>query len=171
MFFTFLNKEEPRFLDQSVMLTYKPGEVLYYFYNLPLYISLQDYNTVAMEADTENDQADYARLWFNLIEEQVETIDNIRSFADNNFLVTLGPYYYPMTNSRFYFVKNRPADSVIFTASDLSILKELAVSPSLNNKLQQYAKTRKARKTLKTRDEIINDIQLCLQSLTEIEQL
>lgn len=171
MFFTFLNKEEPQFLDQSVMLTYKPGEVLYYFYNRPLFITLNDFYAVELEAGSGSEQADYAQSWLNLIEEHLQAIESLINFSQNEYLVTLGPYYYPITNSRFYFVKNRPDNSSIFTATDLLILKDIAISPPLNSSLQQYAKTRKARKALKTRDEIINDINMCIQSLKEIEQL
>lgn len=171
MFFTFLNKEEPRFLDQSVMLAYKPAEVLYYFYNRPLYITLNDFYAIELELASGSEQADNAHSWFNLIEEQLQAVESLIPFSQNDFLVTLGPYYYPVTNSRFYFIKNRPVDSVSLTASDLSVLEELAVSPPINNKLQQYAKTRKARKALKTNDEIITDIVMCMQSLKEIEQL
>ncbi|MGI5880192.1 MAG: hypothetical protein ACOX6L_06310 [Syntrophomonadaceae bacterium] len=171
MFFTYLNKEEPKFLDQSVMLAANPGEVLYYFYNRPLYITLNDFYAIELESGSGSEQADYAQSWLSLIETQLQAIESLISFSQNEFLLTLGPYYYPITNSRFYFVKNRPDESSMFTATDLSILKELAISPPINNSLQQYAKTRKARKALKTRDEIINDIKMCMQSLKEIEQL
>ena len=105
MFFTFLNKEEPRFLDQSVMLAYKPAEVLYYFYNRPLYITLNDFYAIELELASGSEQADNAHSWFNLIEEQLQAVESLIPFSQNDFLVTLGLYYYPVTNSCFYFIK------------------------------------------------------------------
>ncbi|MGR6836878.1 hypothetical protein [Syntrophomonas erecta] len=171
MFFTFLNKEDPHYLDLSVLVNHQPSEVLFYYYHSYLRISLEAYNMARRVAEDGTEMSDTAHVWLKLIAEELAADEDLTLLAENDFLNTLGPYYYPATNTRFYFTKTNPDPSEVLTANDVRILLELDSPLELNDDLKQYAKNRKARKNPRSRDDLIRDIQMGLLSLQEIEKL
>lgn len=169
MFFTFLNKENPDYLDSSVLFNALPRQVLYYYYQGSIRISLEVYQTLRQVAGDDSALSDTARVWVNLIEEQLEAGSDLEALTNIPYLESLGPYYYPDTNTRFYFTKDAPQPDRLLTFFDLSVLMSLDKSIPVNRDLQQFAKARKAKKNSPA--ELVKELNYCVLALQEIEQL
>ena len=170
MFKTFLDKTERQYLDLSTLLNYHPGQVLYYYYNSYIKLPLAVYIELTNLAKKERDLDAPIFAWLELFEDQLEITADILSLADSKFLHTIGPYYYPCTNSRFYFTKaSAPAE--VITAADINTFLELDASLPISREILSYSKTRRDGKKQKTIEDMIKDISMCIVSLTEIDKL
>ncbi|HOQ08958.1 MAG TPA: hypothetical protein PLG09_02400 [Syntrophomonadaceae bacterium] len=169
MFYPFLNKENPNYLDSSVLLNAFPREVLFYYYHNAVRITDEAYLTLQQVALDDSVLSDMARIWLNLIENQLEAEADLQSFVNNPYLKAIGPYYYPETNTRFYFCKEVPEPQNVMTAFDLELLKQLDSPTAINRELQQYAKTRKNKKN--STADLIREMDMCILALREIERI
>ncbi|MBO8158897.1 hypothetical protein [Thermosyntropha sp.] len=166
MFFTFLNKENPDSLDFSVLDRYSPDKVLFYYYNSSLKIPVQYYISLTEENPSESPQKE----WISFFEEELKIIEDVEAFLDNEYLEIIGPYYYPTTNTCFYFTKSKASE--VITAEDLDILERLHQSPDIEKEVYTYYKARKnSKKSCKNKEELLKDINMCITSLKEIEIL
>lgn len=169
MFYPFLNKENPNYLDSSVLLNALPRQVLFYYYQNSVRITDEAYLTLQQVALDDSTLSDMARIWLNLIENQLEAEADLQSFINNPYLKTIGPYYYPETNTRFYFCKDAPEPHHVLTAFDLELLKNLDRPVNIDRELQQYAKARKSKKP--STSDLIRELDMCILALREIEQI
>ena len=168
MFYPFLNKENPDHLDSSVLLNALPRQVLFYYYNGAVRITNEVYLTLQQISFDDSALSDIARLVLNLIDDQLEAESDLQSFVNNPYLKTIGPYYYPETNTRFYFCKEPADPEHVLTAFDLELLNNLSRPAILNKELQQYAKARKGKKST---PDLIRELDMSILSLQEIEQI
>ncbi|HZK43110.1 MAG TPA: hypothetical protein VFC73_02375 [Syntrophomonadaceae bacterium] len=170
MFFTFLNKETVSWIDFSIMENYSPNQVLFYYYDSLLTIHLKTY-TELLETKEKGETNKNLNKWCELLED-IGIEDEAGYFQENGFLLELGPYYYPNTNTRFYISKNYLAPANQLVKEDLEILLSLHLTPKVNKELQAYNKSRKnAKKTSKNKEEAIKDVKMCIKSLYETESL
>jgi len=169
MFYPFLQKENPHYLDSSVLLNALPRQVLFYYYHSAVRITDEAYSTLQQVALDDSTLSDMARIWLNLIENQLEAEADLQSFKNNPYLKTIGPYYYPETNTRFYFCKDAPDPLDVLTAFDLELLKNLDRPVTIDRELQKYAKLRKPRKP--STEDLIRELDMCILALREIEQV
>ncbi|HNX28396.1 MAG TPA: hypothetical protein PKN87_03165 [Syntrophomonadaceae bacterium] len=170
MFKTFINKAEWHFIDLSTILAYYPEQVLFYYYNSYLKISLAVYHELNQMAKKERQLEAPLFAWLELFDEQLEITADISALAESKFLHTIGPYYYPGTNSRFYFTKSS-LPSEIITAADISLLIELGTALPISRDILSYSKNRRDSKKQRSIEELIKDISMCMSALTEIEKL
>ena len=168
MFYPFLNKENPDHLDSSVLLNALPRQVLFYYYQRAVRITNDVYFTLQQVSLDDSALSDMARVWLNLIDDQLEAESDLQSFVNNPYLKTIGPYYYPETNTRFYFCKEPADPQNVLTAFDLELLENLSRPVILNRELQQYSKTRKGKKSTQ---ELIRELDMSILALQEIEQI
>lgn len=170
MFKTFLDKSEEHYLDLSALLNYYPEQVLYYYYNSYIKLSLTVYVEMTNLAKKERDLETPLFAWLELFDQHLEITTDILGLANSKFLHTIGPYYYPCTNSRFYFTKASPSAEVI-TAADINRFLELDASLPISREVLSYSKTRRDAKKQRNMDDMIKDISMCIVSLTEIDKL
>lgn len=168
MFYPFLNKENPDHLDSSVLLNALPRQVLFYYYQRAVRITNDVYFTLQQVSLDDSALSDMARVWLNMIDDQLEAESDLQSFVNNPYLKTIGPYYYPETNTRFYFCKEPADPQNVLTAFDLELLENLSRPVILNRELQQYSKTRKGKKSTQ---ELIRELDMSILALQEIEQI
>jgi|LFRM01.1.fsa_nt_gb hypothetical protein len=169
MFYPFLNKEHPDYLDSSVLLNALPRQVLYYYYQGAVKITDEVYLTLQQVSFDDSVLSDMARVWLNLIEDYLEAESDLQTFVNSPYLKTIGPYYYPETNTRFYFCKQQPEPAQVLTAFDLEVLFNLDQPVIINRELQQYAKGRKTKKTSVA--DLIRELDMLILALQEIEQI
>lgn len=171
MFFTFLNKDEPRYPDNSLISGYFPDVVLTYYYNSQLTIPLSTYWEMKQTAAENTDAGAPIREW-ELFFAEIDLESDLENFNSNEYLNTVGPYYYPLTNTCIYLTKDNPSPAEILTAEDLTILINLERTPEMDAELFSYYKSRKGnKKPARNESELIKDINMCLASLREIEKV
>lgn len=168
MFFTFLNKDEVNYLDLPLIRKYPPDRVLLYFYNSTITIPVETYTELLSIVESGR-AGQYLLRWYRLFEE-IGLLEDADFFIANEYLDVIGPYYYPTTNSRVYFVKEMPNEEKYFTINDYESLNSFQALPNINKELQGYYKNRRnAKKSAKNKDELIKDIDMCLKSFREIK--
>lgn len=167
MFFTFLNKDDSAYLDLSLLTDYNPEDVLFYFYNSTVKIDLATCTQFLEIIARDTNSVAICNEWADLLEE-IGLWGDVPILAENVYISVLGPYYYPKTNSRFYIYKENPTNQNI-TSEDLLIILMLDNIITTKLELQNYCKSKKAnRKTPKTKNELLKDIIMCINSLREI---
>ncbi|MDR1616161.1 MAG: hypothetical protein LBR98_04030 [Syntrophomonadaceae bacterium] len=170
MFFTFLNKSQVSFVDPSLLISYSPPKVLYYFYNRTLFISTDFYDSLSQIVPEQELFTEAQKNWLDFINIELNAFADIRLLRENEYLHTLGPYYYTPTQTRIYFTKTKPSSEESLCAQDLEILENLEVINPLDPILKVTArKTNK--KTGRTREELIQDINFCLAAFEESARL
>jgi hypothetical protein len=171
VFFTFLNKDDPSYPDISLMTGYYPDVVLTYYYNSMLKIPLATYLQLKQIAAENTNAGAPIREW-EMFFAEIDLDADLDNFSNNKYLHTMGPYYYPLTNTRIYLCKDTPLPEQLLTTEDLAYLTSLEHTPELNSELYSYYKSRKGnKKAAKNTTELINDINMCLISLREIEKV
>ncbi len=172
MFFTFINKDKANFPDLSLFLQYTPEEVLFYYYNSHLTITLDTYKQLKLEADSEEDRLAPCCQWVELLDQELEVLKDIETLINNEYISIIGPYYYPFSNTRFYFNKNTPAHVQQITASDFTTIMSLEFLEPMNREILDYHKSRKnSKKAQKNRDDLIKDINMCIIALQDIAKV
>ena len=172
MFFTFLNKDKANFPDLSLFLQYTPEEVLFYYYNSHLTITLDAYKQLKIEAESDGDSLSPCCQWVELLDEELDVLKDIENLVNNEYISIIGPYYYPFSNTRFYFNKHTPANVQQITASDFATIMSLEFLEPMNREILDYHKSRKSiKKGQKNKDELIKDINMCLIALQDTEKV
>lgn len=170
MFFTFLDKENPNWVDLSVMETYTPDEVLYFYYNSSLYIKLSTYSELLAAQGQENTNINLNE-WFMLFE-QLNVQEDLDILQENEYLSEQGPYYYLPTNTRIYFTKEDLLPYNQLTTEDMETLLNLSEPIEIDSELHKYYKSRKnAKKSPKNKEELLKDVEMCIKSLAATEAL
>jgi DNA polymerase-3 subunit alpha len=77
MFFTFLNKDQAHYPDLSLLLQYTPEEVLFYYYNSHLSISLQTYQQLKAEVQSEEDALAPSCQWVDMGQVNKRMLENL----------------------------------------------------------------------------------------------
>lgn len=168
MFFTFLNRETYHSIDLSAVLNYKPEQLIYYYYNSYIELPFETYQ--ALQESTNGEPDAVAAEWLRFMEDDLNCSQDLVNLKENEFIYQLGPYYYSPTNTRFYF--SRETSSLPLTAADFSILMDLKLTPAADQVLHKYNKSRKnAKKTARNKEELLEDVNMCLIALKEIEKL
>lgn len=172
MFFSFLQKDDPHFPDLSLVVNYEPRQVIFYFYNSFLKIPLELCRDIKEIAGEESNPNSPIHKWADFLYDDLKVGTDLQNLESNEFLEGIGPYYYPLTNTRFYFVKTGVSDSAALTGHDMDIMQALNAGHPLNNDLSAYQKTRKnGKKVARSEGELIKDINMCLASLREVEKI
>ncbi len=173
MFFTFLNKDKANFPDLSLFLQYTPEEVLFYYYNSHLSISLDTYNQLKKEAESEADALSPCCQWVELLDEELQVLKDIDVLINNEYIFKIGPYYYPFSNTRFYFTKHAAANVQLITGSDFTAIMSLEFLEPMNREVLDYHKSRKTMKKgqKKNKEELIKDINMCIICLQDTEKV
>ena len=171
MFFTFLNKDNPSYPDISLMTNYFPDVVLSYFHDSLLKIPLTTYLQLQQIAAENTNAGAPIREW-ELFFAEINLDADVDNFSNSQYLQTIGPYYYPLTNTRIYLNKDTPTLEELLTSEDLDYLTSLEYTPELHPELYSYYKSRRSnKKAAKNIAELIKDINMCLTTLGEIEKL
>jgi hypothetical protein len=170
MFFTFLNRETYYSIDLSSLLNYKPEQIIYYYYNSCIELPFECYQALQESVDSDGAPDAVAVEWLNLMEEDLKCHQDLLHLKENEFIHQLGPYYYSPTNTRFYF--SRESSCLPLTAADFGIIMDLKNTPAADQLLHKYNKSRKnAKKVARNKEELLEDISMCLAALGEIEKL
>jgi len=172
VFFSFLQKDEPHFPDLSLVVNYEPRQIIFYYYNSYLKIPLELCQDIKEIAGEEMNPNAPIRKWSEFLFDDLKVGSDLETLQNNEYLEGVGPYYYPLTNTRLYFVKTSIGESGALTAHDLDIMQTLNAEHPLNNDLASYQKTRKnGKRVARSEAELIRDINMCLASLREIEKI
>lgn len=169
MFFTFLHKDDVHYPDLSLIIQYPPEDVLYYYYNSHLHIHLDNY-IHTRDLVQSGSGSSSSRSWLELWDQLLNGSESINILKFNDFIMTIGPFYYPATNTRFYFTKTLPQPEQILQMQDFLTISNLSITPHIPQEVPDFLKAKKNKKSAKTRDEIIKDIDLCVLSLSELEK-
>lgn len=170
MFFTFLDKENPYWLDLSVMQKYSPEKVLFFYYDSSLTISIRTYTELL--ATREQDKSNKNLTKWYLLFEQLEVQDDINILQESEFILEQGPYYYLTTNTRLYFTKEYLSPNNQLTVEDMETLLSLNNALEVDKELYKYYKSRKnPKKVPKNKEELITDVEMCIKSLSATESL
>ncbi len=172
MFSTFLNKESQCFLDLSVFINYRPDELLFYYYDSTINISLETYLQMQEWLDNNMGNPDNLSTWIDFINIELEAGQDLLEMHLSDYLNSVGPYYYVPTNTQFHFSRFHSAEEEFLTSADLAQLFNYHKRPQLDRPLNKYAQTRKTnKKGLRSKDELIRDISMCKASLGKIASL
>lgn len=171
MFFTFLNKEENKYLDLSVFMQYSPQDLLYFYYGRSISVNLRLYQQMKEWSQNETGNSSSLKKWLQLIDGELEIGDDLLLLEEDPYIDILGPYYYLPTNTSFYFTL--PEEKVeLITAADIDQLYNFMIIPPINKDLERYQLSRKnAKKSARNREELLRDIRYCQLALREIEAL
>ena len=170
MFATFLNKEDRHSLDLSAFINYSPEQLMFYYYNSWINISMDTY--LQMKEWLANGYGNSSNLeaWLNLIEEEMHVESDLLNLQENEYLNSIGPYYFGPTCTQFYFSKLYTIEHEPLTSSDFAFLFNFNNIPHANKHLQKYSSSRKiTKKIARNKDELIRDITMCILSLEQIE--
>ena len=171
MFATFLNKEGPCFLDLSVFINYRPEDLLFYFYDSSINISLETYLQMQEWLANNLGNPDNLSTWIDFINTGLEAGQDLAEMHCSDYLNSTGPYYYVPTNTQFHFSRFHSAQQEFLTSADLAHLFNYHKLPPIDRTLNKYAQTRKTKKALRSKDELIRDISMCRASLGKIASL
>lgn len=172
MFFTFLNKDKAHYPDLSLLLQYTPEEVLFYYYNSHLSISLQTYQELKVAVEAEEDTLAPGCQWKELLEEELGLHKDLDTLLNNEYIHVIGPYYYPFSNTRFYLSKKTPSGIQQISAPDFTTIMGLEFLEPIPKEVLEYHKSRKnSKKVHKTKEELIKDINMCIISLQDTEKV
>ena len=172
MCFRFLYKVQGLYPDLSLLLQYTPEEVLFYYYNSHLSISLQTYQQLKAEVQSEEDALAPSCQWVELLDEELGLNQDLDTLLGNEYINTVGPYYYPFSNTRFYFTKNNPPEIQQIKAGDFASIMALEFLEPISKEMLDYHKGRKSsKKNHKNKEELIKDINMCIIALRDTEKV
>ena len=172
MFATFIDKEDLHNLDLSALISYPPDQLMYYYYNSWINVSLETY--LQLFDWLENGYGNQANLkqWIDLIDLEINARSDLIGLQDSEYLDSIGPYYYGPTGTQLFFSRSNPSEHEALTSSDFAILFDLHKMPTLDKRVQKYYHNRKnAKRSVNSKDEIIRDIALCADCLEQIEKI
>ncbi|HWP97693.1 MAG TPA: hypothetical protein VN426_12685 [Syntrophomonadaceae bacterium] len=165
MFVSFLNKTHPNCPDLSALSNYPPGKVLFYYTSASLHIDLDHYLTLKEVASGDNTAPSPITEWLYLIDQELAAEEDLLILKENEYLESMGPYYFAPTNTRFYFVKNQGEELDSMTIQDLDLLEGLHEISAPEPAVQTYGKNKKAKRYTRNKEEILRDIRMCQAAL------
>lgn len=170
MFFTFLNKEDPCFLDLSVFINCSPDRVFFYYCNSTIKITLDTYLQMKEWGKENDSDKSCLNQWLTLIEEDLSAWEDLNILKESPFLNELGPYYYIPSNCSIFFYKQNTAENEYISSAELAVLFNLDKTLIIEKDLNKYYKSRKSgKKGSKNKEELITDINNCVAVLCQIE--
>ena len=172
MFTTFLNKEDRHNLDLSAFISYSPDQLMFYYYKSWINISLDTYSQMKEWLANGYGNSSNLQTWLNLIEEEMQAQADLQGLMDNEYINSIGPYYYSPTSTQFYFYKLYTVEHEPLTSSDFAFLFNFHNIPSASKHLHKYSSSRRiAKRAARNKDELIRDITMCISSLGHIDNL
>ncbi len=172
MFQTFLNKEDGHVLDLSAFINYTPEQILFFYYNSWINITLDTYLQMREWFENGYGNRDKLKIWLDFIEQEIQTGSDLETLQNSEYLNTIGPYYYGPTGTQFYFVRLYSLKHDPLTSADFAILFQYHQIPALDRDLQKYLQTRKiAKKSIRNKDELIREITMCGSSLRQADTM
>ena len=172
MFQTFLNKEDGHVLDLSAFINYTPEQILFFYYNSWINITLDTYLQMREWFENGYGNRDKLKMWLDFMEQEIQVGSDLETLQDSEYLNTIGPYYYGPTGTQFYFVRLYNLKNDPLTSLDFSTLFEYHKIPAMDRDLQKYLQTRKiAKKSIRNKDELIRDITMCGASLRQADTM
>lgn len=172
MFGTFLNKEDRHYLDLSVFINYGPEELLFYYYNSSINISLETYLQMKEWLENCYGNPDNLIKWLDFMGKEIDAVQDLDNIQESEYLNSIGPYYYGPTNTQFFFTKLNSIQYPTLTSDDFETLFSFHKLPSVDRALNKYSQSRKSvKKAVRSKDELIRDICMCSASLKKIESL
>ena len=171
MLLSFFGKDGNNNLDISVFLEYPPDIVLEFFQQSYVNISLSVYQELKDQfADPDNLNENIPK-WVLFIDKLLDMEDSLFSLEENRNLDFVGPAYYIKTNTRFFFYKTCFEHEGI-TAQDIAEMVELNSTPAINDLIAKHYATLKCKPaSRKSREELLNDLQISITALEEIEHI
>jgi len=172
MFTTFLNKEDRHLLDLSVFIKYSPEELLFYYYNSCINMTLETYLEMKEWLGNCYGNPDNLIKWLDFMGQEIDAVQDLESMHESEYLNYIGPYYYVPTNTQFHIMRFNPIEHNPLTSADFDALFSLHKLPSADRPLHKYSQSRKTvKKAARSKDELIRDICMCAASLRKIENL
>ncbi len=172
MFLTFLKKEDYHFLDLSVFINCSPERIMFYFYDSYIKITLDTYLQMKEWAQSDDTVKSCLNKWLDLIEETLGAREDLSILRESDYLNSIGPYYYGPTNTQIHFSKLSQMNNEPLTSVDFAVLFNLHKAPTIDKNLQKYNKLRKnLKKITRTREEVLQDLTMCLEALKQIAKL
>lgn len=173
MLLKFLDKVETHYLDISTFINCSPERILFYYYDSYLYISLDTYAQMKIWAENHSDTAESClNQWLNLIENELQSSEDLERLQAAEYLDEIGPYYYLPTNTRFFFRNLNMNGKECLSSVDFAHLFNLYKTVEANKDLQKYAKSRKNPKKGNTiTPSLTKDMEMCIQALHEINRI
>jgi len=172
MFKTFLNKEDGHILDLSAFINFTPEQILGFYYNSWINITLDTYLQMREWFENGYGNRDKLKMWLDFIEHDIQVGSDLETLQDSEYLNTIGPYYYVPTGTQFYFSRLYSLKHDPLTSVDFSTLLKYHRIPSVDKELRKYLQTRKtAKKSIRSKDELIRDITMCVASLRQVETI
>jgi hypothetical protein len=164
-------KEGYNNLDISVFLEYPPDIVLEFFQQSFINISLNVYQELKEQfADPANLNENVPK-WVLFIDKLLDMEDSLFTLEENSNLDFVGPAYYVKTNTRFFFFKTC-FEHEGTTAQDIAELVELNATPAIDDLIAKHYATLKCKpSSRKSREELLNDLQVCISALEETEHI
>jgi hypothetical protein len=172
MFATFLNKEDRHIQDLSAFINYTPEQLMFYYYNSHINITLDTYLQMQEWFDNGYGNRDNLNMWLDFIDETLKADSDLETLQNSEYLNTIGPYYYMPTCTQFFFCKLYSVEHEPLTSTDFDVLFNYHKIPPVDKELQKYSHQRKLpKKPVKTKDELIRDINMCAKSLRHIQTI
>ncbi|MEQ8201232.1 MAG: hypothetical protein ABRQ24_07420 [Syntrophomonadaceae bacterium] len=169
MFSTFLNKDSRHCLDLSIFVNYSPDQLLFYYYNTTINISLETYLQMQEWLANSLGNPDNLSTWIDFINEEIVAGPGLEELHMSDYLNSIGPYYYVPTNTQFHFTRFYSDEHDFLTSADLAHLFSYHKLPHIDRALQKYAQSRKSnKKALRSKEELLRDISMCSASLRKI---
>ncbi|MDD4802401.1 MAG: hypothetical protein PHF24_05600 [Syntrophomonas sp.] len=173
MFAAFLNKENVHSLDLSVFINYSPEQLMFYYYNSSINIGLDTYLQIKEWLANSYGNSSNLKRWLNFIDTELDVELDIIALQEDEYLNSIGPYYYGPTCTRFFFPKLYAVEHELLDSSDFAFLFNFHKVPPASKDLLKYSTSsrRIVKKRARNKDELIRDIDMCLLSLEQIEKI
>jgi len=172
MFSTFLNKEDRHVLDLSAFINYSPEQLMFYYYNSYINITLDTYLQMKEWLDNCYGNPHNLKQWLDFIDEEINAGPDLEALHNSEYLNTIGPYYYGPTCTQFHFAKFYAIEHEPLTSSDFEVLFNFHRIPPVDRELQKYSHIRKVyKKSIRNKEELIRDINMCTSSLRQIHTI
>ena len=151
MFARILNKENGHCLDLSTFINCSPEDVLFYYKHSHIEIGLDTYRQMQEWKELGDSLKPFLDQWLDLIHDEIGAGPDLLILQENEHLNSIGPYYYPETNTRFFFARSSQGRGEPLTSNDFAV-SWLCTSRSAQSGTAKYLRNRKSpRKRLKQR--------------------
>jgi hypothetical protein len=145
---------------------------MFYYYKSWINISLDTYAQMKDWLANGYGNSDNLQAWLTLIEDEMQAKSDLEGLLENEYLNSIGPYYYNPTCTQLFFHKLYTVEHEPLTSSDFAFLFNFHNVPSANKQLHKYSSARKiGKRVARSKDELIRDITMCVSSLEQIEKV